>query len=908
VLPLDVVLERLTAVRRAGSRWTARCPAHADRHPSLSVAEGDDGRVLLKCFVGCTVEAIVAALGLEMHDLFTDARATPGDSRAIVQHPLANPHPSTYSGASSGDRASVAPLHANPEGLRACTLESYSEAKGLPVEFLRSLQLEDAKYAGRPAIRMPYPNFDGEEQAARFRIALEGDDKFRWKKRSKLCLYGLPRLRSARERGFAVLVEGESCTQTLWLHGFPALGLPGAANWKDERDLPAVEGLDTLYVVIEPDKGGLAVLEWLRRSALTTGRRPRPAPLDEDGSTEVTLERVTDGLGRTFDSWRETPVDPPAAASARLPRVKLVSLEGAKDVSELYLQDRESFAARFENELQRATPYEEHERIASEVRGRAAWERASALAREPRILDLLERELDGAGVVGERRLCKLLYLAVNARHLDRFASIAIKGPSASGKSWTIEKVLDFFPPEAYYLLTAMSERALAYGTEPLSHRFLVLFEAAGLESEFASYLVRSLLSEGCLRYETVEKGKNGELVARLVQREGPTGLIVSTTSVALHPENETRLLSLSATDTAVQTKLVLSRLAEDDVAEPDYSRWHAFQIWLATAEHRVAIPYAPALADLVPPVAVRLRRDFRAVLSLIRSHAILHQASRERDDNGRVIATLEDYAIVRELVVDLVSEGVEATVPPTVRETVQAVSARASEDGVSITALAGALNLDKTSTSRRWNNARARGYLKNLETGRGKPARIVLADPLPDDQEILPTPERLRQRCSGADPPKDDADAPPSTLDTLLISDSSIPELGTITTSDRTPDPSRVLLERHEVGPHAIELWAPPPEHRSTSTCSASGTVIGTCMRCGGGVGDKDWTFAAWDGTTWRFSGYTLPGARRLATLNPLLGAECALRVKYRLIAPPEPDREPAGETRHRVVGKHISD
>ena len=400
-------------------------------------------------------------------------------------------------------------MQPDQEGLRACTLEAYSEAKGLPLEFLRSIHLEDAKYAGGPAIRMPYVDADGEEQAVRYRIALDGEDKFRWKKRSKLCLYGLPRLRSAQERGFVVLVEGESCTQTLWLHGFPALGLPGAANWKDERDLPAVEGLDTLYVLIEPDKGGQAILDWLKRSALTTGRRPEPP--DADGPTEITFERVTDEFGRTFDSWQETPVNEPEAESASLPRVKLVSLTGAKDASELYLQDREAFAARFEDELQRATPYEEHERIASELRARAAWKKASTLAKEPRILDVFEGELDGAGVVGERRLCKLVYLAVTARFLDRFASIAVKGPSASGKSWTIEKVLDFFPEEAYYLLTAMSERALAYGTEPLSHRFLVLFEAAGLESDFASYLVRSLLSEGCVRYETVEKDKDGEL-------------------------------------------------------------------------------------------------------------------------------------------------------------------------------------------------------------------------------------------------------------------------------------------------------------------------------------------------------------------------------------------------------------
>src|SRR4029079_19785189 len=100
--------------------------------------------------------------------------------------------------------------------------------------------------------------------------------------------------------------------------------------------------------------------------------------------------------------------------------------------------------------------------------------------KEPRILDVFEGELDGAGVVGERRLCKLIYLAVTSRFLDRFPSLAVKGPSASGKSWTIERVLDFFPQGAYSPLTAMSARALAYGTEPLSHRFLVLFEAAGL--------------------------------------------------------------------------------------------------------------------------------------------------------------------------------------------------------------------------------------------------------------------------------------------------------------------------------------------------------------------------------------------------------------------------------------------
>jgi hypothetical protein len=739
-------LGRLKRVRRSGDGWSAGCPAHDDRHASLSVGEGNDGRILVKCHAGCSIEEIVGALGLELKDLFADTRATPGDPRALVHGYPANPHSSTDSGSAGGrDGVGSAVVQADQGGQRACTLDAYAELKGLPVEFLREIGLQDANWppvGGPDAVRIPYVNSDGHEQAVRLRIALDGEDKYRWRKRSKLCLYGLSRLSLARELGYIILVEGESCAQTLWHQGYPALGIPGANNWKDERDAPELDEISTVYIVIEPDKGGQAILNWLQTSALVKGRKP-----STDGPTEITLERVTTFSGQTVDEWNETPV---ASEKPPLAEVKLVTFADANDASELYLQDREAFPERLEQALRDATPYAEHAKIAAALRAQAAWERAGEIAKHPRILDLFEAELDGAGVVGERRLCKLVYLAVSSRFLDRFASIAVKGPSASGKSWAIERVLDFFPEEAYYLLTAMSERALAYGTEPLEHRFLVLFEAAGLESDFASYLVRSLLSEGCVRYETVEKDKDGGLKARLVEREGPTGLIVSTTSVALHPENETRLLSLSATDTPDQTKLVLSRLAADDIVEPDFSRWHDLQVWLSSAEHRVSIPYARALAELVPPIAVRLRRDFRAVLSLIRSHAILHQASRERDAAGKVVATFEDYEIVRELIADVISEGVEATVPETVRETVEKVQEHGDVDGVSVVQLAKLLRLDRTATSRRWLAARNRGYLKNLEDRKGKPARIVIGEPLPDEVELLPSREALSDRCTVA--------------------------------------------------------------------------------------------------------------------------------------------------------------
>lgn len=69
--PVELVLSKLADLKPNGDGegWSARCPAHDDRAPSLSVSEGDDGRALVHCHAGCTPEAIVGALGLSMKDL-----------------------------------------------------------------------------------------------------------------------------------------------------------------------------------------------------------------------------------------------------------------------------------------------------------------------------------------------------------------------------------------------------------------------------------------------------------------------------------------------------------------------------------------------------------------------------------------------------------------------------------------------------------------------------------------------------------------------------------------------------------------------------------------------------------------------------------------------------------------------
>ena len=506
-------------------------------------------------------------------------------------------------------------------------------------------------------------------------------------------------------RADVILAEGESDTQTLRYHSIPALGVPGASNWK-----PAWAELvkdKTVFAWQEPDEAGAEFV----------------AKIGKD-LPDLRVITAPDGY-KDYQRCAYCRLRHPGACRPSEGRSAAASRAGAR---------------------------------ATERRSCQGADAAAGLLQLPSILAEFGRLCERLGLVGEDRNIKLLYLALCTRLLERPVSVAVKGPSSGGKSFTVEIALKTFPPSAYYALSSMSERALAYSEEPLVHRFLVLYEAAGMTGDFASYLIRTLLSEGCIRYETVEKTTDG-MKPKLIERAGPTGLLVTTTWASLHPENETRMLSLTVRDDRDQTRGVLSALADrvngTEPAKIDLTPWHALQTWLELAGERdVTVPFAHDLAALADPRAVRLRRDFGAVLALIRAHAILHQATRDRDARGRIIATLADYAAVYDLVIDTVSQGVQATVSSSLRETVNAVAELEKSTGlpVSVTQLAERLEIDKAAASRRVSVALAGEYLidtadrdQNGKRKKGHPAKLTAGDPLPADKHVLPTPDDARK-------------------------------------------------------------------------------------------------------------------------------------------------------------------
>ncbi len=593
---------------------------------------------------------------------------------------------------------SVSPAHVHTLG---CTLQAYAQYKCLPEAFLKSLGLSDIARHNAPAIRIPYWDSNGTELAVRIRTALEKlkgqGDRFHWRRGAKPCLYGLWRLQAGSS---VVVVEGESDCHTLWYHAVNAVGIPGSQNWNEGRDAGHLAQYEKIYVVIEPDRGGEAMLKWVRTSSLRD-------------------------------------------------RIHLVRLNGFKDPSALHIADPTSFRECWQVAVDNAIPWLVEEAKQSDAKRDEAWASCRDLALASDILSRFAAHLEQAGIVGVGREAKLLYLAVTSRRLSRPISVAVKGPSSGGKSHLVNAVLSYFPAEAYHALTAMSEHALAYSVESLVHRMLVLFEAEGMSGDKASYFIRSLLSEGCIRYETVEKTSQG-LRPRFIEREGPTGLIVTTTREGLHPENETRMISITLADSPEQTRAIMRAIADEDRRDGvDRQPWLALQEYLAASDVQVSIPFAGALVELIPPLAVRLRRDTSLLLNLIRAHTILHQATRKRDERGRLIATLDDYSVVYDLVADLIGEGVQASVRTTIRETVAAVALIAEADGsATVSQVARYLNIHPSAASRRCTSAATYGYVRNEESRKRQTARYVLGDPLPDEQSVLPKPEVLATRLA----------------------------------------------------------------------------------------------------------------------------------------------------------------
>ncbi len=225
------ILERFPGEKHAKSDTDTDvlCPAHPDNNPSLGVdlrRNGHGPEVKINCrSQGCSKEEILGSVGLAWQDL--------------------------YFNRSNGHKVEVP----------GCTVAEYAAFKNLPESFLRGdcVSLKDKEWGGKPAVGIPYTGAEGKVLFWRYRTGLrktEPDTRMRMGKGTRITApYGLNWLDIAREEDYVVLVEGESDCHVLWYRSIPALGIPGAKNWKAEWS-KYLDGIGTVLVAVEPDAAG----------------------------------------------------------------------------------------------------------------------------------------------------------------------------------------------------------------------------------------------------------------------------------------------------------------------------------------------------------------------------------------------------------------------------------------------------------------------------------------------------------------------------------------------------------------------------------------------------------------------------------------------------------------------------
>lgn len=391
-----------------------------------------------------------------------------------------------------------------------------------------------------------------------------------------------------------------------------------------------------------------------------------------------------------------------------------------------------------------------------------------------------ETSLTASGYIGDTRPPKLAYLSLVSALFDEPVSTLIKGSSGSGKSFALKAAKRYVPEGAYVEFSGMSEKALLYLPDDISlkNKTLIIQEAAGYNSGVGRAFLRQLLTENEIKYATVnstaQSGLKGEVLKSV---EGPCALIMTTTANALHHEDENRMLAITVQPSASDMKAAMMSNLRGHLSEPteeELAPWHeAFNQAKADTESgvKVVVPYAERIIELLKVNHTRLMRDMPKVITLVKTLALLQADQRGRDSDGNIVATLDDYAQVREIVEEALSHGLEVAVPDGVRLVVEAVEVLekkstcppegthypfdpgAHHGRITQAVIAEHLKLDRGTVSRNLKSAIKGEYLVDENPGQGKVSDVRTGRVKMPNGHVLPEAEALDQPSSEQDRP-----------------------------------------------------------------------------------------------------------------------------------------------------------
>lgn len=274
------------------------------------------------------------------------------------------------------------------------------------------------------------------------------------------------------------------------------------------------------------------------------------------------------------------------------------------------------------------------------------------------LLGAIRQDIGHMGLVGEASSGLLAYLSMASRKLNQPLSVVVRGVSSSGKNAVVRAPAKLIPPDQIMNATSMTTNVLYRLKDKLKNKVLIGGERKRVNDDAqadATGPLRQLISEGYIsKLICVRKGN--DWVDTQLEAEGPVAYLETTTVDSIFDEDLNRMVQIWTDESADQTRNVLrsvARIYTPNAKEIDQQaiirRHHEFQDALEFQD--VRIPYAEALAEIIPSHNLQWRRAFWQVMSCIEALAMLHQFERELTEEGYLQATWGDYEQARRLLV-----------------------------------------------------------------------------------------------------------------------------------------------------------------------------------------------------------------------------------------------------------------
>ncbi|MBA3009648.1 MAG: hypothetical protein FP812_05330 [Desulfobacula sp.] len=478
-------------------------------------------------------------------------------------------------------------------------------------------------------------------------------------------------------------------------HGFNAVS-PVTTNFKEEH-LPILEQMttaaDAIYIINdnEDNQAGLQGAKRTAKHLSKTGKNiylvtlPMPEGKDKIDLNEYFLDKTADDLKKLMDEtepfleWliKQLPQNLPKA----LPVFRADILPIVTGIEDKTLQYY------YIGLIVTHIPALKEKVIKEEIQGykKQLKEKESQKPDEPvdpEILkeveklqqdkQLVKKRIDLMhydGVVGERNVVATYFAALDSRLLEDPMAVKNSGHFGAGKSFTLDKVRFIYPEEAYVFITSGSPKSLYHLEEGMKHKAFIVaeafqFQAGNKKDSEIAYVVRSLISEKCIRYWVTEKDDDGKLKTVEKVLDGPTAFITTTIVDTVEKQMDDRLHTVHPDESPEQTNRVIKMIAKRksgsgySLGKKTILTWKTLHRSLQPVT--VVTPFIEEIADFLIKNGknpIMARRAFSKVFSVVESIACVYQFQREKDDSGNIIATMEDYHMGLQIVEESFKEN-----------------------------------------------------------------------------------------------------------------------------------------------------------------------------------------------------------------------------------------------------------